>query len=133
MADQEMHTLIEAEETENRADTYTVNQTPPELKQSTDPEFQDVNIKHSAKSINCTKENCLCILSVLICCLIVISLVFGAGVVIGKYAGAGDAETKGSKVEKNWGDNVTIGGHSVPVLNWFDGIMKTDNIKNNLE
>ena len=35
-------------------------------------------------------------------------------------------------VEYDWGDNVTIGGRGVPVLNWFEGEMKTDNIKDNL-
>ena len=128
MANQEMHTLLEETEgTDDEASTEKSSSL--ETKQTTDPEFQDVNIKRS--TTNCTKESCFCILAVLLCSLVVISLVFGAGVVVGKYAR--DAETEGSKVECDWGVNVTIAGRSVPVLNWIDGEMKTDNIKDDLE
>ncbi len=33
----------------------------------------------------------------------------------------------------DWGANVTIDGHTVSVLSWFDDQLKSDNIKNNLQ
>ena len=37
------------------------------------------------------------------------------------------------KREFNWGDWVNIGGQTVSALDWFDGVMTADNIRNNLE
>ena len=37
------------------------------------------------------------------------------------------------KDDSDWGANVTIDGHTVSVLSWFDDQLKSDNIKNNLQ
>ena len=132
MASDEKRTLLaEPSEEDNMKQTSTERKrgrsSSPEYNQTTDPELHDVHVKHSNST--CTKESCFCVIVVFICVILLIGLMFGGGVVVGKYAR--DAESKGSKY--NWGNDVTIGGHSVPVLNWFDGEMKTDNIKTNLE
>ena len=71
--------------------------------------------------------------TVMLCILAVLSCTTTVALVLLERSAGCSIETKGSKVEYNWGNDVTIGGHSVPVLNWFDGEMKTDNIKTNLE
>ena len=35
--------------------------------------------------------------------------------------------------EYKWGDKVKVNGKDVNVVDWVDGIMQADNIKNNLE
>ena len=33
----------------------------------------------------------------------------------------------------DWGANVTMSGHTVPVISWFDDQLIADNVKNNLQ
>ena len=129
MASDERKTLLaESEEENNMKQTSTERKrgrsTSPEFKQTTDPEHQDVLIRHPNNTSN--KGSCFSVVAVFVCVLLLIGLMFGGGVVVGKYA-----RDTGSMY--NWGSDVTIGGHSVSVLNWFDEEMKDGNIKNNLE
>ena len=60
--------------------------------------------------------------------------IFIVGLLVGRAAfGTSNAAASSTGSQAAWGANVTVGGASVPVLNWIDDQLLTTNIRNNLQ
>lgn len=104
----------------NRTSFHTTPVEEMELERDSDDQYHPSRVYISQY----TKESCLCGVVASVCVLLIIGLTFGGGILVGKGL---------HELKENWGEAVSIGGQSVPVLDWFDGELNVENIKNNLE
>ncbi len=94
------------------------------------PEVGFYNVSGSkASESSCNWKGFLCLVGLLVFALAVLGALFGAGVVVGRNSAAASEHRDSCN---DWGNNATIGGKNVSVINWFDGEMSADNIKKSL-
>jgi len=125
---------------QDSSDNHSKRNSPSPSPDMPDGAVSDFRIKKASNSNSTYNlKSCIFILVVLFVFVVVLAIVFSAGVVVGRdlsprLAPCAPNSSNGTRTKLfNWGDLVTIGGQTVPVMNWLDDQMVATNIKNNLE